>query len=745
MDSKTTPPFEDGGYELIELSEPGAAAVPSTPAPAPSVPTAAFAPAAGVPAPSASAAAFAPAASVPAGGPAAKAKPGWFGRFLEGFGPLGAKGAASTGGPAGVASEAKGPRLRPRRRPARTLHLSVPSWAVSVMVHAGVLSALGLASMSSEVGKAVASINAAMVDTALGAKQAEELTPILADPTNQPRDLATGLIEASTPGLGGGLGTGSGPPSATPRVTAVGAVSARSHLPSTVSIGGALTSLALKPPSSVLTREIGGGVGGLVAGDVARPTEGIGEALDQIAREILRLLERSRVTVVWMFDESGSMRDDQRAIRDKFRRVATELRAHIGDDKKARNALTHAVIGFGEQLHFDIEKPTTDLELVAKAIERLRVDETGTENTCEAVIAAANRYGRLTDKDHRVMIVLATDESGDDGLEYLEVARSAAVRASIPIYVIGRQAMFGKTGVVLPFKDTLTGDTYYPTIRRGPESADFECLQWDGLHPRWDEQPSGFAPYELARLTKETGGIYFLLPSEESLRSTQREKAYSMETLKEYVPDYVGRALYNERARKSPFRFALLKIINDTKGFGFRHRYPIEPPRLLEAINGEYPKVVAQLNALMEIERVLKSLAEAREHEPERRWQAHYDLILAQIVAYEIQAYEYRACLQEMALKAQAGQLRPSKMSVPNKLVVEWEINHSGDYRAPKAETEKKRAEATALLKQVIDRHPNSPWADLAQDELRRGFGCRLSEWHHNPMYSERAKLVPKF
>ena len=80
-----------------------------------------------------------------------------------------------------------------------------------------------------------------------------------------------------------------------------------------------------------------------------------------------------------------------------------------------------------------------------------------------------------------------------------------------------------------------------------PETAGKEALQWDGLHGRWDEQPSGFAPYELARLAKDTGGIYFLLPSEEEMRVRQREKAYSMTTLKEYVPDYESRAAYYER------------------------------------------------------------------------------------------------------------------------------------------------------------------------------------------------------
>ena len=134
-------------------------------------------------------------------------------------------------------------------------------------------------------------------------------------------------------------------------------------------------------------------------------------------------------------------------------------------------------------------------------------------------------YDKLITKDRRLLIVLATDESGDDG-SYIEEARQLAVNRGVPIYVVGRQSLFGYSDLRIPYTDPVTKDMYWPTIRRGPETADVEVLQWDGLHDRWDEQPSGFAPYELARLAKDTGGIYFLLPTEENQRLRQREKAY---------------------------------------------------------------------------------------------------------------------------------------------------------------------------------------------------------------------------
>jgi hypothetical protein len=115
--------------------------------------------------------------------------------------------------------------------------------------------------------------------------------------------------------------------------------------------------------------------------------------------------------------------------------------------------------------------------------------------------------------------------------------------------------------------------------------------------------------------------------------------------------------------------------------------------------------------------------------------------MLAQVVAYQIQAYEYRAALQELVAKPP----KPSRLPVPGELVVEWVLDHAKEPKAPKNETEKPRAEATKLLKQVIADHPKTPWADLAQDELNRGFSVGRHEWHANPRYAERAKLVPHY
>jgi hypothetical protein len=636
---------------------------------------------------------------------------------------------------------AKAMRARKRRR-RRTLRIDAPAWAASLLVHVAVLSLLGLATFSGEVRKAVANINSALVANPTGP---DEMVPIYADPSNAPREFAVGSAGSATGseqrGGGGSLsGIGSGPPSATPQVAGVGrGIGEKTSLPG-VRVVANVSGLGLLPTAAKLGVDLGGG--GMIGGDVTFETSDIGAALDQLAREILRHLSQHKLTVVWLFDESESMKDDQKAIREKFDRVASELKINV--DAAARKQaggvpLTHAIVGFGNELHFELEKPVPNVDLIGQAIDHLKVDDTGTENTMHALQEVINHYARVINKDRRLLIVLVTDESGDDG-SYVEEAHQAAMEHRVPIYVIGRQSLFGYERAHLRYVDPVTKDVYWPAIRRGPETADIELLQWDGLHNRWDEQASGFAPYELARLAKDSGGIYFLLPSEENMRVRRQERAYSMATLKEYVPEYDSRLEYVERRNRSEFRRTLYEIIQVTKDFPFRYRFPVAAAELIPLAHEAGMVATERLKVLLAIQSRLESLQKLRDREPSKRWQAHYDLMLAQIVTYQVKAYEYRACLAEMAKTVP----KPKKLPTAD-TVVEWELHHSPIPKAPKEETAKKYAEAQKLLRLVIERHPKTPWADLAQDELNRGLSVHRVEWTHTPKYYERNKLVPRY
>jgi hypothetical protein len=649
-----------------------------------------------------------------------------------------------------------GSKLRPQKRRGRVrLRYLMQAWGVSLMVHVAILSALAAATLSSQdTIKKIVNFDSALAGYRSGE---QELTPIYADPDTIARDRATGDENASTAGDtapitvadsgggegedGGGVivasGMSGGRPSNLPKVRGVGKgrINEGNSLPGIKVDGLGGSPLALLPAAPAA--DLAGG--GKIAGDPVFDVKEIGVALDQLAREILRHLKDHKLTVVWLFDESTSMQDDQRTILQKFDRVSSELKVNVEATKKTAGALNHAIVGFGDQIDYVLDKPREDIDLIGKAIKNLRIDPTGVENTMTAVVKVVEHYSNLIKKDRRLVIVLVTDESGDDGTN-VEEARQALKKYKVPLYVIGRQSLFGYPYAHHRYEDPVTKDVYHPLIRRGPETADVELYQWDGLYDRWDEQPSGFAPYELARLTKDSGGIYFVLPSEEFMRVRQREQAYSITQLKEYLPEYDNRLTYIEKRNASPFRQLLHAIVLEGKNFIYRRDFPTAPDELVKAALEEGPKAGFKLNALLDIQTRLESIRKLRERETEKRWQAHYDLILAQTVAFQCKAYEYRALMESIANRPPIVKGTPGPDSI-----ITWVVDHSKRPLAPKSQTAKKYTEAERLLNEVIKLHPKTPWADLAQDAINRGFSVEFNEWRHNPKYYDRAKFIPNY
>ncbi len=612
--------------------------------------------------------------------------------------PSSSNGAKADPGPRAKAAGPKGPKLRPRRRGRIRLRYLLQAWSVSLVVHVGILTALAAATFSaSDSIKQVLNIDSALAGHRAGE---QEILPIYADPDNIERNKTIGDEHADDPrepalmvvGDGGGDsdgddggvivagGQGTGRPSNTPRVRGAGKgrINENASLPGVKIDGLSRSPLNLLPVAPAA--DLGGG--GKIAGDPIFDVKEIGVAMDQLAREIIRQLADHKITVVWLFDESVSMEDDKKTIAEKFDRVSSELKKYIDQDKtkKSAGALNHAIVGFGQGLDYMLEKPRDDIDQIGRAIKKLRIDPTGIENTMGAIREVAEHYASLTRRgDRKVLMVLVTDESGDDGAD-VEEARQALKRNKIPLYVIGRQSLFGYPFAHHRYEDPVTRDVYHPLIRRGPETADLELYQWDGLYERWDEQPSGFASYELARLTKESGGIYFVLPSEEFMRVRHREQAYSITQLKEYLPEYDNRLTYTEKRTASPLRQTLHAIVMQGRNYIYRREFPVEHPALVQLALEEGTKAGIKLTALLEIQERLEKLKMDRDREPEKRWQAHYDLMLAQTVAFEVKAYEYRALMASIVKNPPSPKAQPR----PD-LMITWVADHAKEPLAPTA------------------------------------------------------------
>jgi hypothetical protein len=126
-----------------------------------------------------------------------------------------------------------------------------------------------------------------------------------------------------------------------------------------------------------------------------------------------------------------------------------------------------------------------------------------------------------------------------------------------------------------------------------------------------------------------------------------------------------------------------------------------------------------------------------REQEADPRWQANYDIIYAQIVAYQARIYEYGAGLNPYLAKPPYA---PATKS-PNLVLVHWDV---ATRKETLTEESKPYIEkATGLLKNVMEAYPGTPWAARAQWELARGFGVHLVPDYDEPYINDPKAMPP--
>jgi hypothetical protein len=474
-------------------------------------------------------------------------------------------------------------------------------------------------------------------------------------------------------------------------------------------------------------------------GDARAVVDDYNEALDRITQEILWMLDKGPVLVVWAFDQSESMKDDQREIRDRIEHVYKQLGLV---SKHNREALETAVVSYGESYIQHTRKPTSDFYEVKACIDEVPTDLSGKEMMCSAVTQAIGTHRAYAQRQGRQMcLILCTDESGEqpDNQSNLERAVAEAKAAACKIYVIGRESVFGYPYAHIRWIHPQTGHHHWIRIDRGPETAFVEQLQTDGFHRRYDAHPSGFGPYEQTRMSHETGGIFFMLPSLESNLVRGEKRKYELEAMRMYQPDIRSRLEVGREIESSELRTSLTKVIYDLNPYNpdiakiieMRVEFSPDLPNLMKQIQIECEKATIYGTYLSRVEQEMERLKTVRRHEASPRWQANYDLIYAQIIAYQARMFEYRAYLLEFAKNPRF--VPPTKP--PNLTHTGWDIHTRKQYITGKI-VEPYIERATAMFNGVIADHPGTPWAARAEAELRRGFGVHLIEEYHGPYRS---------
>jgi hypothetical protein len=452
------------------------------------------------------------------------------------------------------------------------------------------------------------------------------------------------------------------------------------------------------------------------------------QAVDRITDELIGILLKNDVLLIWCFDQSNSMKPDREDIRQRVRKIYAELKvspfAH-GD------AMLTSVTSFGQGFLVHTETPTNDFDQIEEAIDAIEEDPSGIERMCQAVNKAIETHRRHA-ADRKMVLILVTDESGDPGenLAYLEKTIEHAQETASRIYVMGREASFGHPYTVVRYTDPKTKKTWtIDDVDRGPESAFFEVLQFDGFGRRTDLHRSGFGPYDLVRMARETGGTYFLLPDKSLSEEEAKSRERLMRQMRHYIPETDPRGEYVGARSRSPLRQTIWQVItgfnvwddNWLKQIRFLRSLPADPTRLAgQAAGGmNLPRRLIRDydGAIASLERV----AEFRKDEPKKRWQANYDLLLAQLVAYRARAAEYLACLESAAKKPP----KPAEAPKPEMMLASWSLRNTKELFA-EAKNKADVDRAAQLLGDIVKNHPDTPWAQRAEWELKRPFGYQM-------------------
>jgi hypothetical protein len=201
-------------------------------------------------------------------------------------------------------------------------------------------------------------------------------------------------------------------------------------------------------------------------------------AIDRITHEILLSLDERPTLVVWLFDRSGSLRAQRESIARRFDRIYKELGIIESSGNEAfqhgQTPLQTAVAQFGSTVELLTQNPTDDLGEIKAAVRTVSNDESGTENVFQSVgfLAQKFRHQRLAKPRRNVMIVVFTDEAGDD-IDALDATVDVCRTYEMPVYVIGVPAPFGRETAYVKYVDpdpNFDQSPQWAPVHQGPES-----------------------------------------------------------------------------------------------------------------------------------------------------------------------------------------------------------------------------------------------------------------------------------
>jgi hypothetical protein len=466
-----------------------------------------------------------------------------------------------------------------------------------------------------------------------------------------------------------------------------------------------------------------------------RDAGGTDGAVDILVREIERSLAERKTFVVWMFDASLSLNARRKQIADRFQNVYRQLNER---NEGVSSVLTTAVVSFGEKYEFLTDKPVSDVTEIIKAVRNITPDESGHEFTFTAINGVLQKFGsqlrsyrRVTGDRRNVMFIIVTDERGDDyngpggkDLTYLDRVIRDLRRLNIKTYCVGNASLFGREKGYVSFTDKTGYQWNNRPVAQGPETIRAEGLQlpfWGTNSRKLEQLSANYGPYALTRLCTETGGLFLI--AEHSSGSVR----FPAEIMRNYVPFYGPIPAYLRQVQSNRAKAAVVEAARMSLSEPFpRPQLAFRADTQANLTNGtrEAQKPMARLDdRLQEIQQILEAGEKDRPKVREDRWRAGYDLAMGRLLATRVRAYGYQVVLAEMSRSP-----KPFQTAGNN----QWRLVPSANWKDYPPEVKKLAKKAVEYLKRVIDEHPHTPWALLAEHELSTELGWG---WAEGKMY----------
>jgi hypothetical protein len=455
-----------------------------------------------------------------------------------------------------------------------------------------------------------------------------------------------------------------------------------------------------------------------------------GGALDRLTLEIAKNSDHNNLHVVWLLDASISLSNQRKDIGNRFNKILSEVESI----RNPSNIIVHSICSYGAK-YTKLCEQTDNPNILLSSINSVPLDLDGVENTFQTVHDIAQQYGK---KDPRLMIIIFTDEKGDD-IDWLNAASMVCRKKATPVYVVGVPAPFGKDKAQFKYVDP---DPEYDQkerwveIQQGPETLYPMVLNLRSLPVDDEVLDSGFGPFGLCSICSETGGIYFSIHPDRDKYNLTRDKIsplssnisrfFDRDIMYRFSPDYRSptkqtQEINTHRIKKSLINACTIPLyIKDEQTLNFTAFNEGDFVNQLNQAQRFAAKIEPQIN---QVYMILQENEKDFDTLTENRWIASYALAMGRILATKSRIELYNQILAE----AKTG------LKKEDKKTNSWILYHDTNFSTKNSQIVKTYQKAMFYLNFVVDKYPNTPWAYIADKELTTPFGYKWVENYIEP------------